>query len=247
MAMDTVQVGITPLVQPDLGDDASLCAGDSLVLSVAPGTALVQWSTGATSNSITATTSATYMVTLIDDGCSASDAGELNFLPVIADIDLGPDRTLCPGQELELDVFIPGAAYEWSTGSTGATLTVLFPGTYSVTLTSPCATVMDTLLVTEGGCAPFVHVPNSFTPNGDGINEVFAPVVVGSFIRYELTIFDRWGEAIFSSSEPGKAWDGLVRGTPVQDGVYVWTLAYKAVSDEGVDQQRLTGHVTLLR
>ncbi|MBK9287779.1 MAG: gliding motility-associated C-terminal domain-containing protein [Flavobacteriales bacterium] len=247
MAMDTVQVGITQLVQPDLGDDASLCAGDSLVLSVTPGTALVQWSTGATSNSITATTSATYTVTLTIDGCSASDAVELTFLPVIADIDLGPDRTLCPGQELELDAFVPGAAYEWSTGGTDASLTILLPGTYSVTLSSPCATVMDTVLVTEGGCAPFVHVPNSFTPNGDGINEVFAPLVVGSFIRYELTIFDRWGEAVFSSTEPGKAWDGLVRGTPVQDGVYVWTLAYKAVSDEGVDQQRLTGHVTLLR
>ncbi|MCC7502902.1 MAG: gliding motility-associated C-terminal domain-containing protein [Flavobacteriales bacterium] len=247
MAMDTVQVGITPLIQPDLGDDTSLCAGDSLVLTVTPGPALVLWSTGATSNSITATSSASYTVMVTYDGCSASDAVEVDFLPVIADIDLGPDRTLCPGQELELDAFIPGAAYEWSTGSTGATLTVLFPGTYSVTLTSPCATVMDTVLVTEGGCAPFVHVPNSFTPNGDGINEVFAPMVVGSFIRYELTIFDRWGEAIFSSSEPGKAWDGMVRGTPVQDGVYVWTLAYKAVSDEGVDQQRLTGHVTLLR
>ena len=247
VATDTVQVGITPLVQPDLGDDAFLCEGDSLVLSVTPGTAMVQWSTGATSNSIIATNSATYTVALTNDGCSASDAVDLTFRPVIADIDLGPDRTLCPGQELVLDAFIPVATYAWSTGSTDASLLVLLPGTYGVTLTSPCATVMDTVLVTEGGCAPFVHVPNSFTPNGDGINEVFAPVVVGGFVRYELTIFDRWGEAIFSSTEPGKAWDGLVRGTPVQDGVYVWTLAYKALSDEGVDQQRLTGHVTLLR
>jgi gliding motility-associated-like protein len=247
MVGDSVQVGITPLVQPDLGADASGCEGDTMVLVVAPGAASVLWSTGATTHAIEAISSGNYAVTLSLNGCTASDVVALTLLPLIDAIDLGADATVCPGEELVLDAFTPDATYQWSTGSTAATLTVLIPGTYSVNVITPCATVQDTLLVTEGGCAPFVHVPNSFTPNGDGINEVFQPVVDGTFVSYELTVFDRWGEAIFTTDQPGKAWDGSLNGGPVQDGVYVWTLRFKAVAEAGVKQERLTGHVTLLR
>jgi gliding motility-associated-like protein len=135
----------------------------------------------------------------------------------------------------------------WSTGSQDAAITVITPGVYVVVVTGPCIQVMDTVVVIEGGCEPEIHIPNSFTPNGDGINEDFAPIVNGTFISYEFIVFDRWGEAIFTTVAPGGAWDGTVNGTKVQDGVYVWTLRYKAASEKGIVQKRLTGHVTLLR
>ena len=114
-------------------------------------------------------------------------------------------------------------------------------------LTGPCINALDTIIIGEGDCVPFVYVPNSFTPNGDGINELFTPVVTGNVMQYEFIIFDRWGEAIFTSVAPDQPWDGKLNGTPVQDGVYVWTLFYKSVNDEGVTQERLNGSVTLLR
>jgi len=93
-----------------------------------------------------------------------------------------------------------------------------------------------------------VHVPNAFTPDGDGVNDVFQPVLNGFDVRsYRLTVWNRWGEAIFESADETQAWDGRAPGTsgPVQDGVYVWQLDLAAQGI--VERRKLTGHVTLMR
>ena len=244
---DVITVGYTPLPIPQLGDDRQLCEGDSLRLNVAAQNASVLWSDGSTNDSILVVGSATITVTLALDGCLASDQVNVVFMPVVDDLDLGPDATICLGDELVLDAGTPLATYSWNTGEGGPTITVTRPGIYHVVLTGPCINAADTVAITEGNCASLVNVPNAFTPDGDGTNEVFAPVVSGTVRAWELRIFDRWGEELFNSNEPHKGWDGTFNGTPVQDGVYVWQLGYKAVSDDGVKQEKLTGSVTLLR
>jgi gliding motility-associated-like protein len=246
-ATDAINVGFTPLPVPELGADQVLCDGDTALIMVPASNASVLWSTGSTSDSLQVTTSDLYTVTLMLDGCSSSDAVDITFLHRVDSIDLGPDASICLGGELELDATTFGASYEWNTGSNDPTLLVRNPGVYTVELTGPCINAADTIIIAEGNCAPLVYVPNGFTPNGDGINETFVPVVSGNVRSYTFMMFDRWGEMIFSSNTIGEAWDGAVNGTPSQDGVYVWRVEYKAVSDEGVTQERLTGHVTLLR
>lgn len=91
-----------------------------------------------------------------------------------------------------------------------------------------------------------VYVPNGFTPNGDGINDVFIPVLLGfGKDRYELLVFNRWGEVIFETNEPTKGWDGILSGRLVQEGAYVWKL--KVSADVGGRFREFVGHVTLLR
>jgi gliding motility-associated-like protein len=247
MGTDTVVVSVVPLPQPGLGDDVTGCAGDTVQLSVMPGNAQVLWSSGSTAGSIAVTTGGTYTVSLTLDGCTAVDDVDVVLLPVVVAVDLPGEATLCLGEELVLDATVPNGLHLWSTGDTDARIVVQQPGIYVVAVTGPCINVLDTVVVSEGGCAPFVHVPNAFTPNGDGFNEAFVPVVDGVFESFELQVFDRWGERIFITASPGEAWDGTANGTPVQDGVYVWVLRYKALSVDGVVQERLTGHVTLLR
>ena len=90
------------------------------------------------------------------------------------------------------------------------------------------------------------YVPNAFTPNGDGINDIFLPL--GNVIElasYELQIYDRWGALIFESRDPGIGWDGNSRGVAMPDGVYVYR-AYVRDAIEG-DRYELFGHVTLFR
>ena len=79
------------------------------------------------------------------------------------------------------------------------------------------------------------------------MNDVFAPSVTGNLLQVTLDIFDRWGERIATRELGDLSWDGTVSGMPAPDGVYPWVLRYKAMSSEGVRQERLTGHVTLLR
>lgn len=91
-----------------------------------------------------------------------------------------------------------------------------------------------------------IHVPNAFTPNGDGINDVFRPSLDGFDVReYTLTIWNRWGELLFTSSEVSQGWDGTYSGLQAQDDVYVWQIELRA---EGfVGKKQLRGHVTVLR
>ena len=122
------------------------------------------------------------------------------------------------------------------------------PGTYEVCLNATsnegcsadtCANVLinDELLL---------YVPNSFTPNGDGINDVFAPFVNGADpLNYDLLIFNRWGELIFEEQHSSKGWDGYQNGVLAQDGVYVWKINCKEVS--GGQYHEYIGHVTLMK
>ena len=86
-----------------------------------------------------------------------------------------------------------------------------------------------------------VFIPDAFTPNGDGINDFF--FVKGEGIQdFTLSIFNRWGEEVFSSENPKQQWDGTYDGKPAQGGLYVYQL--KAV---GLSSKIQTGTVALVR
>ena len=92
-----------------------------------------------------------------------------------------------------------------------------------------------------------LYVPNAFTPNDDGINDVFTPVGIGiDQENYELSIYDRWGLKIWSTNEPNKGWDGktLSGSDTVQQDVYVWRINLKKFNGT---KKNYTGHVTLIR
>jgi gliding motility-associated-like protein len=86
--------------------------------------------------------------------------------------------------------------------------------------------------------------PNAFTPNGDGINDVFKPVFYGPVSSYTLTIFNRWGQMIFKSRDPGKGWDGTMSGVPQPDDTYVWNCLYQLLGNKPDDK---SGTVVLIR
>lgn len=90
-----------------------------------------------------------------------------------------------------------------------------------------------------------VYVPNSFTPDGDGTNDLFLPVLNGiDPANYELLIFNRWGEIIFTSNNIAEGWDGKHKGVMAQQDVYVWKI--KARDALRVIDKEFVGHVTLL-
>jgi len=92
-----------------------------------------------------------------------------------------------------------------------------------------------------------VYIPNAFTPDGNGRNDIFMPYGYGiNEDKYKMEIFDRWGELIFSSSEFRKGWDGTVKGTSqiAQDGVYIYKIL---VTDLLNNKKNYVGHVTLIK
>jgi len=90
------------------------------------------------------------------------------------------------------------------------------------------------------------HLPNAFTPNNDGLNDVFQVVSECPFNTFQLSIFNRFGELIFQSTDPHQPWPGNVHNGEhyAPDGVYTWQLTTSGAHEPPTRQ---TGHVTLLR
>lgn len=92
---------------------------------------------------------------------------------------------------------------------------------------------------------PLVFVPNAFTPNNNGNNDVFMPST--GFINveeYEFRVFDRWGEQIFFTTDRTVGWDGKIGTNKCESEVYVWSLTFKAASGQYID---MVGTVALIR
>lgn len=91
-----------------------------------------------------------------------------------------------------------------------------------------------------------LYVPNAFTPNGDGHNDIFQPKGMGfKPDSYEMQIFDRWGNSIFRTTDVSKGWDGTVKGSTLKDDVYVYRI--KCITSNGNIRKEKTGHVTLIK
>ncbi len=118
-----------------------------------------------------------------------------------------------------------------------------------------CVQATDSLGCTADACASvlvddvlMVYVPNTFTPNGDGYNDSFVPVLVGADPEdFGFWIFDRWGEEVFHADEPGVPWTGSMKGSdlPAPDGVYSWRMKVRDAFT--ADRREYFGHVTLLK
>jgi gliding motility-associated-like protein len=121
--------------------------------------------------------------------------------------------------------------------------------------------MMLTVTVTED---LLYYVPNTFTPNGDGTNDIFLPVLTAGFdpTSYTLLIFNRWGEVLFESHDPAVGWDGQYKpmlrvGTAelklnpcnfediMQDGTYTWKIQFTGLQNESAFE--FVGHVNLLK
>ena len=121
-------------------------------------------------------------------------------------------------------------------------------GVYEVCLTAAdangCAQTICTPLAVHD--LLMVFVPNAFSPNGDGFNDEFLPIFNLPQVKdYQFMVFNRWGEQIFGTDQPGKPWDGGYGGVVSQVDVYVWKLSCKdALSGEPIER---VGHVTIVK
>ena len=120
-------------------------------------------------------------------------------------------------------------------------------GIYNITLTATsnygCTDIISQQI--EIGTGSTFFVPNSFTPNGDGTNDLFLPISYGTTIdHYSLKIYNRWGELIFTSKNIENGWDGSYKGETVLQDMYIWVIELRNSLNE---IKKKTGHVFVIR
>ena len=151
--------------------------------------------------------------------------------------------SLCDDNSITLDAGNEGSYYEWSTGETSKNILVNQPGTYWVKTTSKCGSKIDTTIVSREYCN--IYVPNAFSPNGDGLNDVFN-VSAYRIENFEMKIYNRWGEVVFASENTNSGWNGSCNNIFIQSGIYCWTISYKTFGNN-TNSQHLFGNLTLIR
>jgi len=176
---------------------------------------------------------------------SATRKVYVRSLPVV---NLGSDTTLClndaPIYLTSAVTLSPGAHWNWSTGDTTATLKIVHPGIYRVTAELNGCKGSDEIAITKD-C--YTDIPNSFTPNGDGVNDYFYPrqLLSKGVANFKMQVFNRWGQVIFeTSATDGRGWDGRFNDKDQPQGVYIYRID---VVMKNLASEHYTGNVTLLR
>ena len=203
----------------------------------------------------------TYTITVSDaNGCvdTISHTLVMNSSLPSAEFIITPQQTTLLNSISFTNLSFPDVdslAHYWDFGD-GITDTVVNPvhsysnsGTYSVMLivsdSNGCADTVFYTVTVEGGYILFA--PNTFTPNGDGHNEVFIPIGVGiDNDNFEMYIYDRWGNLIYKTIDINEPWDGKANGGRkiAQQDVYVWIVYTRDIFGK---RHRYMGHVNLVR
>lgn len=136
------------ILNPDLGNDTNLCAGQSILLDVFEPGLTYLWSTGSTTPSITVNTPGTYWVTVFSAPCSKTDTIQINYIayPVVS---LPPAIIICPNDSVNLDPGSGAMSYLWSTGDTTPTIYASNPGTYVVTASNFQCSTSDSIVALQ--------------------------------------------------------------------------------------------------
>jgi len=235
-----------------LGNDTAVCNKDTLVLQATPGLNNYTWPVTYHQQTVNDSTvkvfpnlDTAYIVQATTArGCLVMDTVRINVLDTPR-LFLPADTTFCPGSSMLLQPYTTFDSYQWSTGATDAFITVTQPGSYTLTVTdnNGCKGE-DASVVTLKDCASWVYIPTGFTPDNNGRNDVFHPIVSGSLASYYFAVYNRWGQCIFASADPQKGWDGTFKNPRQPTGTYTWYCKYRF---EGGKYTSEKGTVVLIR
>gem|GEM_PF-2914534 len=258
----TITVEPTPIV--NAGNDTIICQGAQFMLNAStspPYPYSYSWSPGSAvgdsvtlnpsfvgDNSVTLKLTATTAA-----GCNGSD--EVNIKVNAAPyFDMGKDTLVCHIGALQIGDMNnqkPGIKYLWNTGDTDCCITVNSNGVYILGETdSISCSYTDSLGVYFSNCLHCIGVPNAFSPNNDGIDDVFKPVLMCPLKQYDLKIFNRWGQEVFHSQDVNYGWDGRYKGELmgglVDNCVFVYIIE-ETESTPGAVKTLLKGNITVVR
>ena len=246
-AMDTLNIKVMPYPQVTVSNDTSICIGYKLPLHASIQGSSFKWSPISsllnpnTLHPIAGPTkTTTYLLTVTDTlGCPkpVMDSIVVTMVPPIK-ANAGRDTVIVLDQPLQLNA-TGGTVYAWypenglNNANIANPIAQLDPSIDSIRYTVKVSGVgncfsTDDILVKVFKSGPEIYVPSAFTPNADSKNDLLKPIPIGiAKLRY-FSIYNRWGQLMYSTSEMGKGWDGVFSGAAQPSGTYVYAT-------EGID------------
>ena len=257
---------INPAPIANAGADVQTCYGKTVLLHGSGGTTY-QWtpSTGLVNPKAPFAivqkpdTTITYVLSVTDAiGCTSlkSDSATVIVTPPFKVLG-GPDTIVSVGQPVQLYALGPvdpgGSSYQWTPGIGLSSPLIQDPIAilnapeevdYIVKVTTSVGCIGTDTVVVKAMAASDIFVPNAFSPNNDGHNDLLRPIMPGIKALKYFTIFDRWGRQVFTTSNAGVGWDGTLKGQVMETGVYVWMAMGLDISGKVVQRK---GTVVLVK
>ena len=271
MLSENVFILVDPLPSIDLIADQTVCSSEpqTFILNNSSGEPGVQYSWNSTGDftspepdpEVTPTETTTYTLTATLGACTVEGSVTITVIPP-ATLEAGPDQvaegdqsgnlqpvdltaTVTPDQPADNIVwtFLTPTGSEIGTGTSVQWVPSpadSLPAYAYVTLTTACETLIDSVFIQRLD----YRIPDIFSPNGDGQNDVFKPFFLGNMDVVELRVYNRWGVLVFESSDPNNpGWDGMYQDKIAPSEVYIWEVRVGL----GDNIRTETGQVTLLR
>lgn len=249
-------------------DANGLCIGDTTYFQAdTSGVISYFWDFGVAGNTDTSSLASprfmysnigSYTITLIvSNGCESDTLVQpIVINDTTLNFSLGPDQQINAGSTVMIGTTVVGGTYLWNTGDTTSHITVGTSGAYVLTIqVGNCASHTDTIVITANHVAVEpspdynecqVVMPNAFSPNGDGMNDILKPMRLQGMQGFEFVqfeIYNRWGNKVFSSRDPNQGWDGSFQGSPQDMGNYIFYIRYRCNKEQRVSR----GDVLLIR
>nr|HPN59341.1 gliding motility-associated C-terminal domain-containing protein [Chitinophagaceae bacterium] len=262
-ATDQVIVTTVPYPVANAGPDPTICYNASVQLNASITGSSFNWSppnyldNPLILNPVASPPGTTqYILSVFDtQGCPkpGKDTILVTILPKVVAF-AGRDTSVIVGQPLQFNG-TGGTGYFWTPGTSLSSTSIPDPiGNYDGSFDN----IRYKLIVTDqAGCAdsayitvrifktvPSVFVPTGFTPNNDGLNDVVKPIAVGMKQINYFSIYNRWGQLVFTTRINGQGWDGRIKGELQGTGVYVWMVSAEDYTGKAYFQK---GTVTLIR
>lgn len=238
------------------GPDRFVCGPDSITITASGGTSY-RWSTGDTTASIrvfTNSSSTVWVEARIGNCMSLPDSVTITYREVEADFVFSPDTAYAPQEVLFQNLSVPQEnlrfTWDFGDGASSAAANPIHvyrnPGNYRIVLKvlNPTTGCSDSM-VYEYLFVDSIQIilPNAFTPNGDGTNDVYAGVM-RNLSEVDFRVYDRWGGVVYQTRQTNVLWDGTNSGNACAPGIYPYVLEAKGKNNR---PYQLTGQIVLIR
>ncbi|MES2620925.1 MAG: gliding motility-associated C-terminal domain-containing protein [Bacteroidota bacterium] len=267
VARDTIVINVIPLPDAYAGPDTAICDGFAYIIPATSTQSNFQWTPteelddpGNINPSFIGNKTSTYILIVpdADNRCTKRDTVTIK-VGTYASLDAGPDKDICTQETYVMEAASNGKTFVWSpaTGLSDSTvLNPVFTGTdagdfiyYITTSDSIGCLVVDSVKLKVISC--FLNIPQAFTPNADGVNDIFN--VFGNLKEYEIRIFNRWGEMVYTALGSNElcsgypcpyGWDGTYKGKLQELGTFAYFITGQDYNDKKVERK---GNLTLIR
>ncbi|MEM7161027.1 MAG: S8 family serine peptidase [Bacteroidota bacterium] len=256
---ESLFVNVFPMPLANAGNDTLLCEGQFLQLGSSPIVDMqYSWNPSAGLNNsgisnpeVTIDQDVTYELIVEDliSGCISSDEVSVQYF-VFPILDLSPVK--CDDDTLLVQLNIDAALNSiiWSNGNRGDSIYIIQEGPYWYQIENSCGQFQEGFEIENLPCSCDIYSPNAITPNADGLNDVFLPVITCPVRDYRLEVWNRWGQKVFETDDPEKGWNASMDVNEeyyVANEIYVWRLNFSGYYKPLENTVDMHGHITVIR